>query len=144
MRSTSLQPLGAAQHLQAVAAEVAHLAADLVREAAGQARAMGTKSSPTDVVTSTDLQSERLIRHELTARCPGSTIIGEEFDEATGSNSVGWIVDPIDGTVNFLYTIPIVSVSIAATVGGETVAGAVVDVMNRETFSAARQGCSST
>ena len=80
---------------------------------------------------------ETLIRAELTSRCPGSTVIGEEFKDELGSNGVGWIVDPIDGTVNFLYDLPVVSVSIAATLDGEVVAGAVTDVLRQETFSAA-------
>ncbi len=123
--------------LEVVAAEVAALAAELVRTRFGKARATGTKSSPTDVVTETDLEAEQLIRSELTTRSPGSTIVGEEFADQLGHNDVGWIVDPIDGTVNFLYALPVVSVSIAATHHGAVVAGAVTDVMLNETFSAA-------
>lgn len=125
------------EHLEVVAIDVARLAAELVRESVGRAALAGTKSSPTDVVTATDVESEALIRRELLERCPGSTIFGEEFDDEHGANTVGWIVDPIDGTVNFLYNLPVVSVSIAASVNGQTVAGAVVDVMGNETFSAA-------
>ena len=136
MSSPTPPGISAGEHLEVVASEVALLAASLVRRAAGGAAEVGTKSSPTDVVTATDLESERLIRDELLTRCPGSTIVGEEFGDERGSNSVGWIVDPIDGTVNFLYAIPVVSVSIAASVEGITVAGTVVDVMHEETFSA--------
>jgi myo-inositol-1(or 4)-monophosphatase len=125
-----------ARHLEFVAIDVARLAAALVRESVGSAAAAGTKSSPTDVVTDTDLRSEALIRRELLARCPGSTIVGEELADDIGLNNVGWIVDPIDGTVNFLYDLPVVSVSIAAAINGVTVAGAVVDVLRNETFSA--------
>ncbi|BAN00609.1 inositol monophosphatase family protein [Ilumatobacter coccineus] len=124
-------------HLVVVAVEVARLAATLVRASVGAAASTRTKSSPTDVVTATDVESEALIRRELLERCPGSTIVGEELDDDRGRNGVGWIVDPIDGTVNFLYDLPVVSVSIAATVGGVTVAGAVVDIVRDETFSAA-------
>jgi myo-inositol-1(or 4)-monophosphatase len=127
-----------AQHLEAVAAEVTALAAALVRESLGAAAVAGTKSTPTDVVTETDLRSETLIRDELLVRCPGSTIIGEELTDDVGTNAVGWVVDPIDGTVNFLYDLPVVSVSIAATIDGVTVAGAVCDVVRDEVFSAAR------
>lgn len=126
-----------AQFLELVAIDVAELAADLVRSAAGAATTTATKTSPTDVVTQTDLRSEQLIRTELLARCPGSTIAGEEFDEAVGTNAIGWIVDPIDGTVNFLYDLSVVAISIAATIDGRVVAGAVVDVHRGETFSAA-------
>lgn len=128
--------LGAATHLALVAAEVSILAAAFVRTQFGGAVAAGTKSTPTDVVTHTDMASESLIRTELTQRCPGSTIVGEEAGRQSGSNDVGWIVDPIDGTVNFLYALPVVSVSIAATIGGQVVAGAVTDVATGETFAA--------
>ena len=125
------------RHLEYVAIDVARLAAQLVHERIGTATATGTKSSPTDVVTETDTRSEALIRAELRSRCPGSTILGEELGDDIGHNNVQWIVDPIDGTVNFLYDLPVVSVSIAAEIDGITVAGAVVDVVRGETFSAA-------
>jgi len=124
------------RHLEVVAIDVARLAASLVRAQAGRAAATGTKSTVTDVVTDTDLASETLIRQELLERCPGSSIVGEELSDESGTNRVGWVVDPIDGTVNFLYDLPVVSVSIAATIHGDTVAGAVVDVVRDEVFSA--------
>lgn len=126
-----------AQLLERVAIEVSTLAAAEVRSVIGRAEATGTKSSPTDVVTDTDLRTERLIRDELAHRCPGSAIVGEEYDDDNGANNVGWIVDPIDGTVNFLYDLPVISVSIAATIDGTVVAGAVADVHRGEVFSAA-------
>lgn len=125
-----------AQHLEQVAAEVAGIAATLVRGYHGTATAAGTKSTPTDVVTQTDVESEQLIRAELLSRAPGSSIVGEELFDQQGTNQVGWIVDPIDGTVNFLYGLPVVSVSIAATINGVVVAGAVTDVLSGSTFSA--------
>ena len=127
-----------ARHLEEVAIQVASQAAGYVRLRSGQATAAGTKTSPTDVVTHTDMECEQLIRSELLARCPGSSIVGEEFDDDDGGNNVGWIVDPIDGTVNYLYDLPVVSVSIAATIEGEVVAGAVADVHRDEVFSATR------
>ena len=126
----------AATHLEVVAVEVAQLAAQLVRASVGRAAAAGTKSSPTDVVTATDVESESMIRRELLDRCPGSSIAGEELADDHGTNDVSWTVDPIDGTVNFLYDLPVVSVSIAASIGGRIVAGSVVDVLRGETFSA--------
>lgn len=133
-----MQP--AAHHLELVAIDVARAAASLVREHSGRAIAAATKTSPTDVVTHTDLASETLIRRELLARCPGSAIVGEEYDDGVGINRVGWVVDPIDGTVNFLYDLPVVAVSIAATIDGEVVAGAVADVQRGEVFSASAGG----
>lgn len=127
-----------ARQLEFVAVDVAELAADYVRSRSGNAIAAATKSSPTDVVTHTDIECERLIRTELLARCPGSSIVGEEFGDDAGGNNVGWIVDPIDGTVNFLYDLPVVSVSIAATIDETIVAGAVADIHRGEIFSAAK------
>jgi len=126
--------------LESVAIQVAEQAAAFVRSHHGSATAAATKSTPTDVVTETDLASESLIRRELMSRCPGSTIIGEEFDDHVGANQVSWIVDPIDGTVNFLYGLPVVSVSIAAVLNGHTVAGAVTDMLNGGTYSATLGG----
>ena len=137
---TPLTGLAAGQHLERVAIEVSQIAAMLVRGEVGRAAAAGTKSSPTDVVTATDVKSEALIRRELMARCPGSTIVGEELSDELGSNAIRWIVDPIDGTVNFLYDLPVVSVSIAATIDGVTVAGAVTDIIRAETYSASAGG----
>ncbi len=127
-----------AHHLELVAAEVVRLSASFVRTHTGAARTSRTKSSPTDVVTETDIDSERLIRRELTERAPGSRIQGEELPSAGGNNGIEWIVDPIDGTVNFLYDLPVVGVSIAATVDDVVIAGAVADVLRGEVFSASR------
>lgn len=129
-----------AEHLEIVAIEVASIAAVYVRSEHGSAKAAGTKSSPTDVVTETDLASESLIRDQLRARCPGSSIVGEEYGATVGANNVRWIVDPIDGTVNFLYGLPVVSISIAATINDVTVAGAVVDMVNGDAYSATLGG----
>ena len=120
-----------------MASEVAAQAAELVRASMGRAELAGTKSTPTDVVTHTDIASERFIRHQLLERCPGSSIVGEELSDEVGGNTIGWIVDPIDGTVNFLYDLPVVSVSIAARIGPTVVAGAVADVIRGDTFAAA-------
>lgn len=135
--SPSPEEVRRARQLERVAIEVAGLAAGLVGAQAGQASAAATKSSPTDVVTHTDHESELFIREQLGQRCPGSTIVGEEYGDASGHNNVSWIVDPIDGTVNFLYDLPVVSVSIAAAVDGRVVAGAVADVHRDEVYSAA-------
>lgn len=126
-----------ASELEPAAVAVAELAADLVRETVGHGAELRTKSSKTDVVTPTDLRSEELIRRELERLVPGSSFVGEEFPEHRAGGEVEWVIDPIDGTVNFLYDLPVVAVSIGARVAGEIVAGAVVDVLRRETYSAA-------
>lgn len=140
MSVPSWPTLTAAQHLEHVAAEVSRIAAAFVATKSGHARATGTKSSPTDVVTLTDVDSERLIRDELGLRCPGSLIEGEELSAQGGDNGIVWIVDPIDGTVNFLYDLAVVGVSVAASINGEVVAGAVADVHRGEVFSASVDG----
>lgn len=125
--------------LQLIAVDVATKAADRVRESSGSVRAYDTKSSPTDVVTQVDIAIEEFLRYELGALVPGSSFIGEELDNTAGPSSVGWVVDPIDGTVNYLYRLPIVSVSVGATISGVAVAGAVVDVFIGDVFAAAAQ-----
>lgn len=130
----------AATDLETIAVTVARDAADLVRSKLGSARTVGTKTTPTDVVTETDIEAERLIRDQLLELTPDASILGEEGEPRVGMTDLGWVVDPIDGTVNFLYDLPVVSVSIAATVAGDVVAGAVVDVLRVEAFSASTSG----
>lgn len=127
----------AGRHLANVAEDVAAEAAQLVRASMGRAEIAGRKSTATDIVTHTDIASEHLIRNELLLRCPGSSIVGEELPDEIGTNRVEWIVDPIDGTVNFLYDLPVVAVSIAARIDDQMVAGSIVDVIRGDVFSAA-------
>ncbi len=96
-----------------------------------------TKSSESDVVTRADRASEELLRERILAARPDDAIVGEEGDDVTGSSGVRWVLDPIDGTVNYLYGLPHWAVSVAAarTVDGveQVVAGAVVaPVLGRE------------
>lgn len=100
-----------------------------------------TKSTPTDPVTVADTETEELIRELLARARPGEEILGEE---AGGSrevpDGVRWVVDPIDGTVNFLYGVPAYAVSVAAQIAGRSVAGAVVDVSRGVTYWASAGG----
>ena len=95
-----------------------------------------TKSSPTDPVTVVDTETERLIRDRLAQLRPGDAVLGEEGGAGDGSGPVTWVVDPIDGTVNFMYDVPAYAVSVAAQVGGVSVAGAVADVAGERIYSA--------
>src|SRR3954453_23255713 len=122
--------------LERVASRTARAAAAVVASAGAQRRPVGLKSSPTDVVTQTDLRAEDLARRLLIEATPGAGILGEEGGLTTPTARVQWVLDPLDGTVNFLYGVPIFAVSIAAAVDGEIVAGAVVDVLRDEMFSA--------
>lgn len=91
-------------------------------------RIAGTKSSPIDLVTEMDQACEQLIRERLAASRPGDGFLGEESGEAVSdaASDCRWIVDPIDGTVNYVYGLPQWAVSIAAERQGVVVAGAVV------------------
>jgi len=84
-----------------------------------------TKSTSTDIVTAADTAAEELIRQALQAVRPGDAFLGEESLERQGTTGVRWIVDPIDGTVNYWYGLPTWSVSIAAELDGEVVAAVV-------------------
>ncbi len=125
-------------------AELADLALEVAREAAALVRdratrrveVAATKSSAIDVVTEADRASEALIRDRILARRPDDAFLGEEGDDVAGTSGVRWIVDPIDGTVNFLYGIPQYAVSIAAEVDGEVVVGVVLDVAKQVEYVA--------
>jgi myo-inositol-1(or 4)-monophosphatase len=125
-------------------ADLLALAVDTAREAAalvarGRATAaehVAVKSSPVDVVTAVDQESERLVVSRLLAARPDDGVLGEEGAARTGGSGVRWVVDPIDGTVNFLYGLPAYAVSIAAEVDGEVRAGAVLNVATGELFTA--------
>jgi myo-inositol-1(or 4)-monophosphatase len=119
-----------------MAVEAATIGAGLVREAHGQRGSIRTKSSPTDPVTALDLAVEQAIREHLASQTPGASFLGEEQGASVGESLVGWILDPIDGTVNLTYDVPFIAVSLAATLRGEVVAGAVVDVWQGEVYSA--------
>jgi myo-inositol-1(or 4)-monophosphatase len=122
--------------LERIAATTARSAAELVTDNYGRPVPVGHKSSPTDVVTQTDLRAEELIRRELHAATPDAGVLGEEGETTQGGARLQWVIDPLDGTVNFLYGVPIFAVSIAAALDGEVVAGAVIDVLRGELFSA--------
>jgi myo-inositol-1(or 4)-monophosphatase len=109
---------------------------------AGDDAAVRTKTTPTDPVTVVDTETERLLRDRLAQLRSGDAVLGEEIggptDPATSAaGAVTWVLDPIDGTVNFVYGIPSYAVSVAAQVDGVSVAGAVADVVGGRLYSAA-------
>jgi myo-inositol-1(or 4)-monophosphatase len=127
------------------ATELLDIAVAVVRPAAELARSMrvdgveavSTKSTATDVVTAADHAVERQVIEQLRARRPYDAIMGEESGTVNGSNSrVRWILDPIDGTVNYLYGIPHYAVSLAAEVDGVVVAGVVRNAATGEEWTA--------
>ena len=126
--------------LERVAATTARAAAELVTATYGRPDPVGHKSSPTDVVTQTDLRAEELIRRCLREATPDAGVLGEEGETTDPGARLQWVIDPLDGTVNFLYGVPLFAVSIAAALDGEVVAGAVIDVLRDELFSAHLDG----
>ena len=116
-----------------IAEEAARAAGALLLERFGTERALDTKSSPTDLVSEADLLAERTIRDLLARRAPDDAIMGEEGADTPGTSGRRWIVDPLDGTINFLYGIPQWAVSVAC----EGVAGVVFDPNRDELFIAA-------
>ena len=105
----------------------------------GRPEVTGTKSSPTDVVTEMDRASEALITGRLRSQRPDDAVLGEEGGES-GRGRVRWIIDPLDGTVNYLYGLADWAVSIAAEVEGTLVAGVVAVPAQDEVFTAVAGG----
>jgi myo-inositol-1(or 4)-monophosphatase len=101
--------------------------------------AVRSKSTHTDPVTVVDTEVEQLLRARLAQVRPGEPVLGEEGGGPPrgADDAVMWVLDPIDGTVNFMYAIPAYAVSVAAQVGGASVAGAVADVSGGRVYSAA-------
>jgi myo-inositol-1(or 4)-monophosphatase len=131
------------EELLAIAVDVAHAAGRLLRDRPADL-GIDAKSTPTDAVTVMDKASERLILAALAAQRPGDGVLAEESGEQRLGNAsdtgVRWAVDPLDGTVNYLYGIPHYAVSIAAEVDGAAVAAVVYDVCRDETYAATRGG----
>ena len=127
-----------APELRDLAERIAHEGAHLAREMQlGGIDVADTKTSAVDVVTEADRAVEALIRSRLTETRPDDAILGEEGDDLPGTSGVRWVVDPIDGTVNYLYGLPDCAVSVAAEINGEVVAGVVVTIPTGVTYAAA-------
>ena len=123
--------------LLALATEIAAKAAVVVAKyAAERTFAIETKSSPTDLVTEADRETEALIVREILAARPSDGLLGEEGALREGTSGIRWVIDPIDGTTNFVYGIPAYSVSIGVERDGEMVAGVVNDVALKEAYAA--------
>ena len=104
-------------------------------------REVQAKSSPTDPVSEADVAAERTLRHLIGRHRPGDAVLGEEEgQEDGGETGLRWIVDPLDGTVNFLFGIPQWGVSVACEDSHGTLVGAVHDPLRGETFAARRDG----
>jgi len=134
-----------AHDLHDVAVKLAREAGELiVSRRAGHIEVANTKSSDVDVVTAVDKESEEFLYGRLHELRPGDGFLGEEGQIQESTTGVTWVVDPIDGTVNFLYNMPHYAVSIAAVTGDPTPgswqveAGAVFNPVTGELFHASR------
>jgi len=128
------------RQLLAVAHEAAHAAAaELKQRYGGRQSGVRSKSGPTDLVSDADLAAEKAIRAVLAERRPDDAVLGEEGG-ATGDGELRWVVDPLDGTINYLYEIPAFAVSVACEDVAGTIAGVVLDPLRDEVFAATRSG----
>lgn len=126
--------------LLAVAREAASAGArELTARFGRVARGVETKTTPTDLVSEADLAAESAIRELLGRERPTDAILAEEGGE-TGAGELRWLVDPLDGTINFLFGIPAFAVSVACEDSSGTVAGVVLDPVRDECFEATRSG----
>jgi myo-inositol-1(or 4)-monophosphatase len=124
--------------LLAVAHEAAHAAAAELKQRYGRRQSgVRSKSGPTDLVSDADLAAEKAIRSVLAERRPDDAVLGEEGG-ATGDGDLRWVVDPLDGTINYLYEIPAFAVSVACEDSSGTIAGVVLDPIRDEVFAATR------
>ncbi|MEA2156511.1 MAG: monophosphatase [Solirubrobacteraceae bacterium] len=137
-----MTPQPAPGELLEIATAAARTAGALLRErfVAGGEQATGSKSSPTDVVSEADLAAERAIRTIIAERRPGDAVLGEEGGETQVGEGLRWIVDPLDGTVNFLYGVPQWCVSIAVHDDDGGLTGVVFDPLREELFAGERGG----
>ena len=136
-----------AHDLEILAVEIAQEAGELARRRRTEGVSIAaTKSAIADIVTEADREVEQFIRARLAAERPGDGFLGEESGAERGSTDITWVVDPIDGTVNYAYGIPAYAVSIAAVAGEpipgrwEAVAAVVFNPASGELFRASRGG----
>jgi myo-inositol-1(or 4)-monophosphatase len=130
--------------LAAFAVRLATGAADQINSGLTELRTAGlvidSKSTLTDLVTASDRASEQWLVAEILRVRPEDGVLGEEGADRHGTSGVRWVIDPIDGTVNFVLGLPAFAVSVAAEVHGTVVAGAVCNIATGELFHAAAGG----
>lgn len=141
MKPSPPPPLGPAGSaglagLADLAVELAAGAAAIVRDGRAASFTVDVKSTATDLVTEVDRRSEQWLVTQLAERRPDDAVLGEEGAGRPGTSGVRWVLDPIDGTVNFVLGLPMYAVSVAAEVDGVVVAGAVCNPATGEMFRA--------
>lgn len=136
-RTTHMSMDNSPDELLRFAKELAVGGGDILRTFAQHARtSIDTKSSSVDLVTDADKATEKFLVDAIRNRRPDDGILGEEGTDDQTQSGVRWIIDPLDGTTNFVYSIPMYSVSIGATVNGIPVAGAVYNPILDELYCA--------
>jgi myo-inositol-1(or 4)-monophosphatase len=110
-----------------LASDLALQAARIHREGLRSALSVETKSSPTDLVSQIDKEAERLIVERLGAERPDDALLAEEGSLMTGTSGVRWVIDPLDGTTNYIYGYPAYAASLAVEIDGEAGVGVVLD-----------------
>ncbi|SDD03825.1 myo-inositol-1(or 4)-monophosphatase [Sanguibacter gelidistatuariae] len=145
--AVTLPDAAALAALRSLAERAALAAADLVRTTRpDQVTVAATKSSPVDVVTAMDAASEVLLRKLILAERPDDAILGEEDGHVAGTSGLTWVIDPVDGTVNYLYGVPAYAISVAVVAGAAdprewtALAGCVVHVSGGTSWTASRGG----
>lgn len=112
-----------------------------MQEQSGRRRtSVATKSSPTDLVSEVDRAAEQAVVSALLSRRPDDAVLAEEGTSRSGTTGVRWVIDPLDGTTNFLFGVPAYAVSVAAELDGRSVAAVVVDPSRGEVWQAASGG----
>lgn len=124
-----------------VAVEAAEAAArELTARFGERPEGLATKTTPTDLVSEADVAAESAIHAVLERRRPDDAILAEEGGERGGGGALRWLVDPLDGTVNFLFGIPAFVVSVACEDADGGLVGVVLDPVRGERFAATRSG----
>ena len=115
---------------------IANVASDLIRSKFRTEMSLEFKSNESDLVTEVDKASEKIILDFIRKKYPGHGIITEESEGLKSSSEYNWVIDPLDGTVNFAHGLPLFAVSIGVQKNGVTIAGVVIDIMQKNIFSA--------
>ena len=124
-----------------VAIDASRAAAAIIRARAADARSIPWEvKAHSDFVTEVDTAAEHAIRDIIHARAPHATVLGEELSPAADIGGVTFVVDPLDGTTNFLHGVPVYAVSIAVAVDGVVESAVVLDVPNDVLYTATRGG----
>jgi myo-inositol-1(or 4)-monophosphatase len=126
------------EDLLSLAIAAAEAGGELLLQGQPGARQVDAKSSPTDVVTQMDRDSEQAIVAHLRQRRPADAVLGEEAGERPGTSGLRWVIDPLDGTVNYLYGLPLWAVSVAVEAPDGQLAGAVAVPALGITYAAGR------